>query len=75
MKAIFDFIGEELESACLEFLNQPINSAPGRDSESSLQKLDSARVEWDFLRSTVFRLACGSLQDSLGYGRDEKPKA
>ena len=75
MKAIFDFIGEELESVCLEALNQPINTAPGRDRESPLQKLDSERVEWNFLRSTVFRLACGSLQDSLGYGRDEKTKA
>ena len=75
MNAVFDFIGEELESACLEFLKQPINTAPGRERESSLQKLDSERVDWDFLRAMVFRLTCGSLQDSLGYGRDEKPKA
>jgi hypothetical protein len=75
MNAIFDFMEEELESTCLESLEQPINTAPGREVESPLQKLNPERVDWNPLRAAVFRLACGSLQKSLGYGRDGKHEA
>jgi hypothetical protein len=75
MNAIFDFMEEELESTCLEALEQPINTAPGREVESPLQKLDPERVDWNPLRAVVFRLVCGSLQESLGYGRDGKREA
>lgn len=67
LKRLFEFIGEDSHTACREFLQTPVNTAPGREQETPMDKLDPARLQWGFSKAMRFRRACGPMQKALGY--------
>jgi hypothetical protein len=66
-QSIYEFIDEPFEVQSVEFLEAPINSSPGRGSESSSDKLIPRWTEWGALKRGLFKAHCGSLMKSLGY--------
>lgn len=67
LRSLFAFIGEDFHAACRDFLRVPINTAPGREQERPVDKLDPGRLQWGVIKATRFRRVCGPLQKSLGY--------
>ena len=64
---IFEYIEEKYEPASVEFLQRPINSAPGREVEPSLEKLNPRWENWSLFKRTIFRVYCGKIMKDLGY--------
>ncbi len=67
IRDIFDFIGETFEEKSVAFLEKPINTAPGRESESSIEKLDPRWENWNFYNHFIFNRHCGETMKTLGY--------
>jgi hypothetical protein len=68
-RKIYKFLGEAFEAESVRFLSQPINTAPGREQETSLQKLEPRWRHWGWHKRTFFRITCGDLMSDLGYSQ------
>jgi len=66
-RQIYDFIGEEYNPKSVDFLEKPINTSPGREEESSEDKLAPRWRDWKLHNRLVFDATCGKLNKSLGY--------
>lgn len=64
---IFEYIEEKYEPASVKFLKSPINYAPGREVEASLEKLNPRWENWSLFKRTIFRVYCGGIMKNLGY--------
>jgi hypothetical protein len=66
-REIFEYIEEKFEPASVNFLKRPINSAPGREVEASMEKLKPRWKNWSFIKRTIFQAYCGKIMKDLGY--------
>lgn len=66
-REIFEYIEEKFEPASVNFLKRPINSAPGREVEASMEKLKPRWKNWSFFKRTIFQAYCGKIMKDLGY--------
>jgi len=66
-REIFEFIEEKYEPKSVKFLKLPINSAPGREVEPSLEKLSPRWENWSLFKRVIFRAYCGKIMKDLGY--------
>jgi hypothetical protein len=66
-RQIYDFLEEEYAPASIEFLEIPINTSPGRESETSIEKLTPRWRDWNPYQQMIFKARCGKLNKALGY--------
>lgn len=67
LRRIYEFIEEEYEPDSADFLEKPINTSPGRESEPSRDHLIPRWQSWKLHRRAVFGAYCGRLMKDLGY--------
>ncbi|MFC1688943.1 sulfotransferase [Pseudomonadota bacterium] len=66
-RQIYRFIEEEYDPNSVGFLEKPINTSPGRESEDSADKLIPRWRDWKPQKRIIFQAYCGKLNRSLGY--------
>jgi hypothetical protein len=66
-RQIYSFLEEEYTPASVAFLEKPINTSPGRESESSVAKLMPRWRGWKVHQRMIFQARCGKLNKRLGY--------
>lgn len=72
-REIYEFIEESFDSNSIGFLDKPINVAPGREAESSTDKLIPKWESWNPYRRKAFQVYCGRLMKDLEYTADIQP--
>lgn len=70
MQQIFAFLGLPEEKAAASFIqNRPINTAPGTDEQTSVEKLQPRWHDWSDDELQTFDRIAGELRRQLGYGQ------